>query len=118
MILGLKIDPQYGPLVLIGAGGVYVEVLGDVRAMLAPVSQAEARSAIDSLASRKLLDGVRGAKPSDVDALAETVTRLSWLAADMGDVLAEADINPLLAGPDGVIALDALFVPAQGDQGD
>jgi acyl-CoA synthetase (NDP forming) len=118
MILGLKNDPQYGPLVLVGAGGIFVELMGDVRAMLAPVSHAEARAAIDSLASRKLLDGVRGAAPSDVDAVVDTVTRLSWLAAHMGDALAEADINPLLAGPDGVIALDALFVPAMPNSGD
>lgn len=118
MILGLKHDPQYGPLVLVGAGGIFVELMADIRAMLAPVSQAEARGAIDSLAARKLLDGVRGAAPSDVDALAETVARLSWLAADMGDALAEADINPLLAGPDGVVALDALFVPAVQNSGE
>ena len=115
IIVGLKHDPQFGPLVLVGAGGVLVEVLRDVKAMLAPVSAIEARKVIDELAVRPLLDGVRGARPADVDALAEAVSRLSLLAADMGDGLAEADVNPLLARPDGVVALDALFVPvAQG----
>ena len=74
-------------------------------------------AAIGELAARPLLDGVRGAPPADVEALAEAVSRLSLLAADMGDALAEADVNPLLVHADGVVALDALFVPAQANNG-
>ena len=110
MIIGVKIDPQYGPLVVVGAGGVLVELLGDARAMLAPVGAAEARAVIDTLAARPLLDGLRGAPPADIDALVDAVVRLSHLAAALGDVIAEIDVNPILVRADGVVALDALVV--------
>jgi acyl-CoA synthetase (NDP forming) len=114
LVLGVTVDPQFGPLVLIGAGGVLVEVMGDVAALVAPAPAAEVRRVLDGLAARKLLDGVRGGPPLDVEAVIEAVVRLSVLAADLGDQLAELDVNPLLVREKGAVALDALVVPAGG----
>lgn len=112
LVLGVTIDPQFGPLVLVGAGGVLVEVMGDVAALVAPALPWEVRRVIDGLAVRKLLDGVRGGPPLDVEAVVEAVVRLSVLAADLGDVLQELDVNPLLVRETGAVALDALVVPS------
>ena len=114
LVLGITVDPQFGPMVLVGAGGVLVEVMGDVAALVAPAPPWEVRRVLDGLAVRKLLNGVRGGPPLDVDAVVEAVARLSVLAADLGDLLGELDINPLLARETGAVALDALVVPAFG----
>jgi acyl-CoA synthetase (NDP forming) len=111
LILGLVHDRQYGPLVVVGAGGTLVEVLRDVRAALAPVDAAEAGALVDSLAMRPLLDGVRGRPPVDRAALVDAVVRLSILGAELGDLIAELDINPLRVLPKGAVALDAVVVP-------
>ena len=113
LVLGITRDAQFGPLVLVGAGGVLVEVMGDVAALVAPASPWEVRRVLDGLAARKLLDGVRGGPPLDVEAVVEAVVRLSVLAADQGDVLGELDVNPLLVREKGAVALDALVVPSQ-----
>lgn len=112
MALGIVSDPQFGPLVMIGAGGLLIEVLGDRRMLLPPFDAATAHRAIDSLAVRALLDGRRGRPAADIDALADAAARLSVLAAELGDGIAELDANPVLAGPAGCLALDALLVPA------
>ncbi|MEM7123945.1 MAG: acetate--CoA ligase family protein [Pseudomonadota bacterium] len=112
LVLGVTIDPQFGPMVLVGAGGVLVEVMGDVAALVAPAPAWEVRRVIDGLAVRKLLDGVRGGPPLDVEAAVEAVVRLSVLAADLGDLLRELDVNPLLVREEGAVALDALVMPA------
>lgn len=109
-MIGLKTDPQFGPMVLVSAGGVFVEVLADVQTMLAPTGPGEARAAIDALAARPLLDGARGAPSADVEALIDALVRLSWLAADMDGLIAEADVNPILVRAEGAVALDALVV--------
>jgi len=114
LVLGLKIDPQFGPLILVGAGGVLVEMMRDVQAALAPLDEAGARRMIDRLAVRRLLSGMRGAAPSDLEALVQAMVRLSALAIDLKDHLAEIDINPLLVKPQGCVALDALVVPRRG----
>jgi len=113
LVLGLKIDPQFGPLILVGAGGILVELMRDVQAALAPIDEAGARRMIDRLTVRRLLAGMRGAPPSDLTALAQAIVRLSALAVDLKDHLAEIDINPLLVKPQGCVALDALIVPAK-----
>jgi len=114
LALGVVADPQFGPLVMVAAGGVLVEVLGDRRFALPPVDQRQARAMLDRLAVRPLLDGVRGAPPADLDAVARAVVDLSVLAVDLGDRLAALDVNPLVAGPDGCVAVDALVVARPG----
>jgi acetate---CoA ligase (ADP-forming) len=111
LALGVVGDPQFGPLVMVAAGGVLVEVLGDRRFALPPVGHRQARAMLDRLAVRPLLDGVRGAPPADLDAVAQAVVDLSVLALDLGDRLAALDVNPLVAGPDGCVAVDALVIP-------
>jgi succinyl-CoA synthetase beta subunit len=110
LVLGLKMDPQFGPLILVGAGGILVELMRDVRAALAPLDEAAALRMIDRLKVRKLLAGLRGAPPADIKALTAAIVRLSALAIDLEDHLAEIDINPLLVKPQGCVALDALVV--------
>jgi acetate---CoA ligase (ADP-forming) len=109
--LGLTRDPQFGPIVMIGAGGTLIELLQDRRFAMPPFDAHEALRHLNALALRPLLDGKRGAPPADLVSLAEAVSRFSVLAADLGDLIAEADVNPLIAGPQGCVALDALIVP-------
>jgi hypothetical protein len=114
LALGVVDDPQFGPLVMVAAGGVLVEVMGDRRFALPPVGHGQALAMLDRLALRPLLDGTRGAPPADLDAVADAVVRLSEVALDLGGRLAAVDVNPLVAGPDGCVAVDALVVPAAG----
>ena len=110
MVFGLIRDPQFGPVVLAGTGGVFVEVLKDSRLALPPFGVGQARRVIDSLKARPLLDGLRGRRGADLDALAQALACFSQLAATLGDLIAEADVNPVIAGPEGVTAVDALVV--------
>jgi hypothetical protein len=111
LALGVVRDPQFGPVVLVAAGGVLIEVLRDRRPALPPLDKDRAAALIDRLSVRPLLDGARGAPPADVGAVARAVVRLSRLALDLGDDLDALDINPLIAGPGGCVAADALMVP-------
>ena len=106
LLLGALSDPQFGPLVMVGFGGIYVEVLRDTATRLAPVSPAEALRMLDELKMAALLHGVRGEPPVDLQALAETISRFGQLAADCPD-LVEVELNPLVATPAGVVAIDA-----------
>jgi acyl-CoA synthetase (NDP forming) len=108
--LGIVRDPTFGPLVLVAAGGVLVELVHDRTLALPPIDEDAARRLIDGLAMRPILDGVRGAPPSDVDALARAVSRLSVLAVELGDVIVELDINPVIVSPHGCVAVDVLVV--------
>jgi acyl-CoA synthetase (NDP forming) len=110
LALGVVADPQFGPLVMVAAGGVLVEVLRDRRFALPPVEHQRALAMLDRLAVRPLLDGVRGGSPVDLGAVADAVCRLSVLALDLGDSLAALDVNPLVGGPAGCLAVDALVV--------
>ncbi|MGH2656942.1 MAG: acetate--CoA ligase family protein, partial [Actinomycetota bacterium] len=101
LALGVVRDRQFGPLVLVAAGGALIEVLGDRRMALPPIDEPRARSLIDRLAVRPLLDGVRGAPAADLDAVGQALVRLSVLATDLGDLIEALDVNPLVAGPDG-----------------
>jgi acyl-CoA synthetase (NDP forming) len=98
-------DPQFGPLVLFGLGGVFVEVLEDTSVRVAPVSGREAGEMVDELDSAPLLRGARGRIPADEAAVEEAIQRLSQLVTDF-DAILELDVNPLLATGDGVQALD------------
>jgi hypothetical protein len=109
--LGIVRDPQFGPLVLVGAGGVLVEVLKDRRLAMPPLDEVRARSMVDRLEVRPLLDGVRGQPPADVDGLTRTIVALSWLARDLGERLEALDANPVICSPDGCVAVDVLVIP-------
>ena len=111
LALGVVWDAQFGPLVMAAAGGELIEVIRDRRMALPPLDEARARRVVDGLAVRPLLDGVRGRPPADVDAVARSLVRLSALAIDLGDRLEALDVNPLIAGPEGCVAVDALVVP-------
>jgi acetate---CoA ligase (ADP-forming) len=110
LAFGAKVDPHFGPVVMVGAGGVLIEFLKDQAIALAPFDAAEAGRLIDSLALRPLLDGKRGRPAADLARLAEALARFSVMVADLADLIAEIDINPVLAGATGPIALDALVV--------
>jgi len=109
--LGLTRDPQFGPIVMIGAGGTLIELLRDRRFAMPPFDEGEASRHLDALALRPLLDGRRGAAPAGLTSLTTAISRFSMLASDLGDLIAEADVNPLIAGPNHCVALDALIVP-------
>ncbi|RKD97196.1 acetate--CoA ligase family protein [Halopiger aswanensis] len=104
-IVGMNRDPQFGPLLLFGLGGIFVEILEDTSVRVAPIGEDEARDMIDEIQAAPLLRGARGREPADVDAIVETVQRLSQLVTDFPSIL-ELDVNPLVAGPDGVQAID------------
>jgi len=112
MALGVVHDPQFGPLVMVAAGGVLIETLDDRRLALPPLDEVRASRLIDRLAARPLLDGVRGAPPADVTALARALARLSSLAVDLGDLIGAIDVNPIVVGPHGCAAVDALVEPS------
>ncbi len=116
MIVGARWDPQFGAVVVVGAGGVLVELLHDVQLALAPVSKSTAHEMIGRLRAAPLLAGARGRPAADIDALADAIVRVGWLAATLGARLAELDVNPLLVRTQGqgAIALDgrATLVPA------
>lgn len=112
-IVGVVRDATFGPAVMFGLGGIFVEVLKDVTFRLAPFGEAEARRMIDEIAGKALLAGARGAQPCDVDALAQALAKVSEFAAAHATDVESIDINPLRALPrgKGVVALDALIVP-------
>ena len=117
MILGLNNDAQFGPMLLVGMGGVFVEVFQDVALYPAPLNKEEAMEMLKSLKSFKLLTGYRGALPADIDALAETMVKISNFAEENKDTLKELDINPLFIYPkgEGVAIADALAVVYHGN---
>jgi hypothetical protein len=108
--LGLARDPALGPLIVVAAGGVLVELLTDRAVALPPVGQAGAHRLLGRLRANTLLDGYRGAPPVDRDAAADAIVALSSLAGELGDTLDALDINPLICGPSGAIAVDALAI--------
>jgi acyl-CoA synthetase (NDP forming) len=110
LVVGVKRDAQCGQVLLVGLGGVLVEVLRDTALALAPVGRLEARRMLESLKGYKLLQGYRGAPAADLAAVCEAIARISEFAADHVDVIEEIDVNPLLARADGAVALDALIV--------
>jgi len=113
LIAGVSRDPVFGPVVMVGLGGIYAEILKDVAVQVAPVSEEEALRMIRSLKMFPLLDGARGQPKADVAAAARTVARLSAFACRHAADVAEIDMNPILvkAQGEGVLVLDALMVP-------
>ena len=94
LIVGVNRDPQFGPLIMVGLGGIYVEVIKDISFRLAPVGEREATEMIRELKSYWLLRGARGETPADIGKLAEVIQRISQLVTDFPDIQ-ELDINPL-----------------------
>ncbi|MFF2923343.1 acetate--CoA ligase family protein [Streptomyces celluloflavus] len=113
VIVGTVTDPTFGKVVAFGLGGVLVEVLKDVTFRLAPASAGDAESMLDGIRAAEVLRGVRGAPPVDRAALAGLIVRTSQLAADFPEI-AEADLNPVFASADGVMAADVRILLADG----
>lgn len=112
MILGVQNDPVFGPVVMLGLGGIFVEVLRDVTFRIAPFGLEEAHRMIGELRGRAMLEGARGQPPCDLDALAEALSKLSIFAAAQRGQFTSIDVNPLLVRPkgQGAAALDALIL--------
>ncbi len=113
LALGSVWDESFGPIVLITAGGVLMEFLNDKAAVLAPFDEAEALRLLRTLRVFRLLQGVRGQPPVDLNALAKSVASFSRIIASLGDTCGEIDINPLVCTEGGPVALDCLIVPRQ-----
>jgi len=119
VILGVQVDPVFGPAVMFGLGGIFTEVFEDVAFRMAPFDRDEAFSMISQIKGVKLLEGVRGRPACDIDALADALVALSQFAASNADALSSVDVNPCLVMPkgEGIVALDALVVPKSADAG-
>jgi acetyltransferase len=112
VIVGVSYDDQLGPVLLFGSGGVLVEVYHDVALRHCPVTRSEALAMVSQVKGARLLQGFRGRPAADMEALADTLVRVSHLAVNLEGTLAELDINPLMVLPagQGVKAVDALAV--------
>ena len=110
IIIGVNRDPQFGPIVMVGLGGVFVEIFKDVQIAPAPLRKEEALSMIQRLKGYPLLNGYRGKPPCDVDALATLLVQISELAANHRDTLKELDLNPVFVDENGVAIADALVI--------
>jgi len=116
-VLGVNRDPVFGPVVMFGLGGIFVEALGDVVFRAAPFGIDEAHRMIRGIRSFRVLEGVRGRPPADIDALAAALARLSVVAAANADAIEGIDVNPFLvrAKGQGAVALDALVIPRKSE---
>jgi acyl-CoA synthetase (NDP forming) len=115
LLLGLIHDPQFGPMLTLGLGGIFVEVFKDVKLLALPTTPDKVRAALLSLKAAPLLTGARGRPPVDIDSIVAAALSLSALAADLGDLIEAVDVNPLIALPDGAVAVDALIIPRSVD---
>ncbi|MBV9204203.1 MAG: acetate--CoA ligase family protein, partial [Actinobacteria bacterium] len=111
LALGVVRDPALGPLLVIGAGGVLIEIFSERTVVLAPVTRSSALQIVRRLRLAPALAGARGQPAADLGAIADAITGLSRLACDLGDALDALDINPLICGPAGAVAADALLIP-------
>ena len=114
-IVGMTSDPQFGPGIIFGLGGIFVEVLQDTVLRVPPLDAAAAGEMIDACKGAVMLKGVRGHKPADLSAIVDILCKFSQLCCDLRDVVQEIDINPLLVldAGQGVKAVDCLVVPAK-----
>ena len=110
IMVGARIDPLFGPLVIAGLGGILVELLKDTSIEIAPISQAEARAMLERLKGKAMLTGFRGSEPVDMDKLADIIVRLAEFTDDQKDRIAELDVNPLICSGGRITAVDALIV--------
>jgi acyl-CoA synthetase (NDP forming) len=109
--VGVVRDANFGPLIVVAAGGTLVELLADRAVACPPVTPADGVRMLRSLRIAKLLDGWRGEAPVDINALADVIAGFSQLAIELGDVLDAVEANPVIASPTGAIAVDALVIP-------
>lgn len=110
IMVGARVDPLFGPLIVVGLGGIFVELLKDTAVALAPITHSEALGLLGKLKGQAMLDGFRGAAAVDREALAEVICRIGEFIADHRDGVAEIDVNPLICAGDRVLAVDALIV--------
>ena len=112
IILGVTRNPDFGPMLMVGLGGIHVEVLRDVAFAPVPLDREQALDLLGQLRAKAVLDGVRGAPPADREALAELISALSRFAADHADLVEEIDLNPVIVHPEGqgLTVVDALIV--------
>lgn len=113
VIVGMTTDPQFGPVLMFGLGGIMVEVLKDVSFRLVPVTDRDAGQMIDEIKGRPILGGVRGQPPADLAALKSTIVKVSEFVEKHPEVR-ELDLNPVFAYPDGALAVDARIVVSEG----
>ena len=114
--LGIINDPQFGPILMVAAGGILIELLSERAVALCPLNVDEADELLSSLKVNTLINGVRGQVASDRQALIETMVKLSWLAFELKDFIAEIDINPVIVNLTGAVAVDALIVLRRPEQ--
>lgn len=112
VILGISYDRTFGHMIMFGLGGIYVEVLKDVSFRIVPLTEADAGEMVREIKTYQLLQGARGEKPVDLEAITDAILRLSRLAADFPEVI-ELDINPLVVTEKGATALDARIILSQ-----
>lgn len=112
VIVGMTTDPQFGPVMMFGLGGVMVEVLKDVAFRLVPLEEKDARQMLSDIKGKAILDGVRGNPPADLDALTETILKVSKFVEQHPEVR-ELDLNPVFAYDTGAVAVDARIVVAE-----
>ena len=110
MVIGLNRDPSFGNVIMVGLGGVFVEVMEDIAIRLCPVTPVEAIHMLDSLKCAPILKGARGGPQVDKERLAQMIVDVSHFGASIGEGLVELDLNPVFAGPDGAVAVDWLLV--------
>jgi acyl-CoA synthetase (NDP forming) len=110
LLAGVTVDPTFGPVLAIGLGGVWVEIMGDTSLRVLPVDAAEAKRMLGELRGLPLLQGARGSRPADLDALAEAITGVSRVALSLGGALRALEVNPLWVNGDQVEALDVLVI--------
>lgn len=115
VIIGLKHDPQFGPTIMFGLGGIFVEILKDVAIRVAPITRGDALEMIQQIKSYKILAGARGRQKADIEAVADVLVRISKMATQLEGFISELDINPLLVLPegDGVRVADALVIQTE-----
>ncbi len=109
VIVGMTTDPQFGPVMMFGLGGIMVEVLKDVAFRLVPLEEKDARQMIQEIKGRPILEGVRGQPPADLAALQDTLLKVSKFVEEHPEIR-ELDLNPVFAYPDGAVAVDARIV--------
>jgi acyl-CoA synthetase (NDP forming) len=114
MVLGMVRDEQFGPLVMLGFGGVNVETIRDVACAMPPFDSSAARRLLDSLQRRPLLDGLRDRRAVDVEAFCAAAERFSVMVHAFSGMIDEIDVNPVIVHPDGCVAVDALVIPRRG----